>query len=251
MSAKHFYPLSFSSLKAFAQSPAHFVAYKNRQHVETPAMRFGTAVHAAVLEPEKFAEEYRELKVRRGTAAHKALVEEHPNAKWLAAGEWHDLQAITKAVQRHPKAIELLATTTDFEQELHGTLYGHQLRGFADMVGPNWVCDLKTCQMGAPRDFTSTAYRTKYHMQAFIYMNLMQQSLGRACNEFWWVTVEKAAPYVVTVYRANDDLIEAGQKECERLLNEFGQWDGVPRGYDHHAQHDGFFDLGVPYWAAT
>ena len=53
-----FYPLSFSSCKAFSQSPAHFVAYKERKQHETPAMRLGTAVHMAVLEPEKFGERY-------------------------------------------------------------------------------------------------------------------------------------------------------------------------------------------------
>ena len=71
MSNKEYYPLSFSSIKNFATSPAHFIAYKNREQHETPAMRFGTAVHKAILEPFDFIKEYKVLEVRRGTKAYK------------------------------------------------------------------------------------------------------------------------------------------------------------------------------------
>lgn len=248
MDKSTFYPLSFSSLKAFNTSPAHFVAYKQRQQHETPAMRFGTAVHCAVLEPEKFAAQYRELKVRRGTAAYKAILEEHPNAKFLSATEWSELQKIKEAVEAHPMATRLIEQATAFEQELVGAIYGHAFRGFADIIGPNFVVDLKTCQNSSPQQFTNDAFRMKYHVQAYIYTQLLGQRAGQPISDFWWIAVEKTSPFVVTCFQATPELIARGKEELERILDEFVQWDGTPRGYDQRASFD-YFTLDVPHWA--
>ena len=49
--------LSFSSLKAFRQSPKHFYNYKFDKET-TKAMTEGKMFHLAILEPEKFKSEY-------------------------------------------------------------------------------------------------------------------------------------------------------------------------------------------------
>ena len=49
--------VSNSMLSDMARSPAHFQAARRRQREETPAMAIGTAIHCAVLEPERFAAE--------------------------------------------------------------------------------------------------------------------------------------------------------------------------------------------------
>lgn len=52
------YTLSFSSLTAFAISPAAFIAYKLQESKTTDAMLLGELVHCLVLEPEKAKERY-------------------------------------------------------------------------------------------------------------------------------------------------------------------------------------------------
>ena len=48
--------LSFSSLKAFSKSPAHWVYYKKREFKQSPAMRRGWLTHLIALEPERQSE---------------------------------------------------------------------------------------------------------------------------------------------------------------------------------------------------
>ncbi len=248
MNKEQYYPLSFSSCKAFSTSPAHFIAYKNRQQHQTPAMRFGTAVHVATLEPERFEDAYKELTVRRGTAAYKAIVEQHPNAEFLSKTEYEDCLKLRDSVRAHPVAKRLLEDCTEYEKELTGNVLGFPFRGFADGVAPSYVVDLKTTQKGNPRDFTSDAYRQKYHVQGYIYASLLQQLTGQPITEHWLITVEKTSPYVVTCYRLAPEYLQRGKKQLQEILKHFTQWDGVSRGYDHAASF-GHFNLDVPAWA--
>ena len=248
MNKDKYLPLSFSSLKAFSNSPAHFVAYKNKLQHQTPAMRFGTAVHSATLEPEKFAEDYKVLEVRRGTKAFKELEENNPNVTWLTQSEQDEINKLKEAVLSHDIASKLLKDCTAYEQELKGSIGGLTFRGFADGVSSSYVVDLKTTQKGAPRDFTNDAYRQKYHMQGYIYTKLLSKLLGRDINEHWLITVEKNSPYIVTCYKLTKEYLNDGKAELERLLEDFKKWNGEPIGYDKNSNF-GYFDLDVPSWA--
>ena len=248
MSNKEYYPLSFSSIKNFATSPAHFIAYKNREQHETPAMRFGTAVHKAILEPLDFIKEYKVLEVRRGTKAYKELQAEHPNAIWLTPSEWHEINKIKEAVLLHPIASKILGDCMAFEQELKGSISGVPFRGFADGFSPKYCVDLKTCQKGSPRDFTNDSYRQKYHIQGYIYCRLLEEVLGHEIKEHWIIALEKTSPYVVTCYKLTPEIINRGKQELEQLIKKFNQWNGEATGYDQ-ASTFGYFDLDVPSWA--
>lgn len=52
--------LSYSALKAFAQSPAHFIAYKEKKDQEmNQAQKFGRMFHMKTLQPELFEKKYK------------------------------------------------------------------------------------------------------------------------------------------------------------------------------------------------
>jgi hypothetical protein len=50
--------LSSSGLRELAKSPAHYMAYKTQERVETPAMKFGTGFHELIGEPQLFDKKY-------------------------------------------------------------------------------------------------------------------------------------------------------------------------------------------------
>ena len=94
-------PLSFSSLKAFDRSPLAFVHYKEGPRKETDAMRFGTMVHRAVLEPDKYQATVAVYDGRRGTNAHKEFMLENAHKDVLTVKEAATVRSISDSVLNH------------------------------------------------------------------------------------------------------------------------------------------------------
>lgn len=53
--------ISRSELFRLTQSPLHFKYYQEHPEPETAALKFGTAVHARILEPLKFRDDYESI----------------------------------------------------------------------------------------------------------------------------------------------------------------------------------------------
>lgn len=68
--------LSFSAISEFAKSPRHFIAYKMREKKQTKRMKFGSLIHALILEPDEVESLYAVQKiVTPGSANQKAFAE--------------------------------------------------------------------------------------------------------------------------------------------------------------------------------
>lgn len=231
--------LSFSSLKAFAQSPSHFIAYKNKERTESPAMRLGTAAHCAVLEPEEFSKRYDLAVGRKGTKLYKEQLEK--GRILLTNSEWETTHRIQEAVLTHPMSAELLAQCTTFEEKVEGSVLKTPFRGIVDGMCKDFILDLKTTKDGSPEEFSKQVYYQKYHMQAAIYCELT------GVDDYWIVAVESAAPHIVTAYLLDKEAISKGREQLHELINQFNAWDGTPGGYDRDSEF-GFLNLELPTW---
>ena len=101
--------LSFSSLKQFGKSPAHFVGYKNRIFKQSAPMRRGWLTHLITLEPEKI-QELRVLDVAtRANKQYKEAVANHKDGEngVFTAREMLEAQNLALAVKEHPLASKL------------------------------------------------------------------------------------------------------------------------------------------------
>jgi len=231
--------LSFSSLKAFSQSPDHFIAYKNKVFKPSSAMEFGTAVHMAVLEPELFHQTYDLAEGRKGTKIYKTQLE--AGRKLLTQSEWTACHTIQEKVLTHPLSAELLGQCTSLEEKVQGEIEGHPFRGIVDARCKDFAIDLKTTKDGSPREFANSVWRLKYHLQAAIYCELT------GAKDYWIIAVENTAPYVVTAYLLDQDLLDRGRELMFDLIKQFENWDGASGGYDRNTPN-GFFNLEKPSW---
>lgn len=245
----HAHPaVSKSVLDKIARSPAHARAYLDGQREEaTGAMVFGEALHCSVLEPRRFADQYRvfegDRRTKAGKEAYEALTAR--GASVLSAADADAISAMTMSVRKHPVAGGLLA---DGMAEA-SVFWQDERTGLECKARPDWwhrerglVVDLKTTDDASPAGFARSVATYRYHLQAAHYR------AGTGCSRFLFVAVEKKAPYAVAVYELDTDAIRAGAELQATLLGqyascqEFGVWPGYPAEIQQ---------LALPKWAAV
>jgi len=246
MEKADYLPLSFSSLKAFSRSPLAFLDYKLGRKVTTPAMRFGTLVHRAILEPEKYEATVAVTDHRRGTNAYKAFVEEHEGMDILKTREAMDIRLIANRVLEHPFAGEMIKQCTHFELPFTIEQCGVPHRGIIDGLGSWFLLDLKTTSDVSHNALQRTIWSAKYYMQAAIYERAASL-MGHDPEAYFIVAVESAAPHHVQVVELEPQYVARGHMEWERLLDRWRAWDGKSR---HNLDEDdqAGWQMDAPPW---
>lgn len=235
--------LSVSALKAFKRSPNHYIQYLTGPRKESKAMAFGSALHCAVLEPQEFDKRYVispgfDKRTKAGKEGAAAFAAQHPDLTVIDEAQGANLKLVAQAVHGTPEAAKLLQEAVAFEQVRTEPVGGVPFKGIADIVGPYWVADLKTCRDASPAGFGRSAAQLHYHLQAAAYKRLWH------VPDFYWIAVESDAPWNVAVYRQDEESAEKADALLMRLIAEWQEWDGKPQSY-----FSGVQDLALPAWA--
>ena len=238
--------VSASHLKKVMQSPYHYwSAYLNPDRVAmvpTAAMRLGSLVHCAVLEPDELTKRY-QLAPDRRTKEGKAAVVEMAAAGMEAVSEADLAQALQMAdAVRSNSTAALLLANGQAEQSFW---WDDIATGMRCKCRPDWfdgetIVDLKTCSDASAAGFAKAVAQWSYQVQAAHYL------CGTLAKRFVFVAVEKSAPYAVGVYELDAEAMVHGSvlrhnalqriQDC-RAINE---WPGYT---------DGIQTLQLPGWA--
>lgn len=211
--------LSFSAIKQFAQSPAHFMAYKLGQRVETPAMKKGTMIHCAILEPDELENRYTILKKEelpnpesdfRNTEnkKFKELFEAKATSEGkeiIAPSDWDNLIAHRDLAYSNEAIAPYLNGLVKKEDYATWEFGGFNWRGVRDGVGKSYVLDLKTVADADPNRTRYLCDQEKYHWQQFLYKQapdispfyasfnlLVDGNMGISLHEISWSKLAKA-----------------------------------------------------------
>ncbi len=221
--------ISRSDLGHLLRSPKHYWSKKVdpariETSYETPAMRLGTAVHMAALEPDRFGQVYGEgPMVSRSTKVWKEA-QAATKAKLLPPDEFrlitgivrslHDHDAASKALFRGKGENEATFITKDIPS-------GIDLKCRADRVtSTGFLIDLKTTQDASARAFGKSVVNFNYHLQAAFYMRCVEEATGTCPMGFVFVAVEKEPPYACQVFLADDEMLNIGTKKVDDLLSQ-------------------------------
>lgn len=221
--------ISKSGLDLIARSPLHYwSAYldPNRQpREETDAMKVGTAIHAAVLEPDVFASGYMpapkiDRRTKEGKQMHadlQAMAEER-GAILLDADDYAACQAIAEQVRQHPAARALFASGKA-EQSAFWTdaETGVLCKARPDWLMPGAVLDVKSTEDASPDGFRRSIVSWRYHVQAAWYLDGLT-AIGHDARAFIFGAFEKKPPYAAGFYFADADMIDVGRREYRRCL---------------------------------
>lgn len=242
--------VSKSRLDTFRRSPFHYWSeYLSGQappREESAAFRFGSAFHAAVLEPGLFEEDYVRTSYRTRTLkAYREEEEEHPGRTLLTESEGWMIDGMLESIHSHARAAELLLDAGG-NPELSAFAYYEgaemNLRGRFDMFRSDGnraqIIDLKTCQDASPRGFEKSVRQWGYHRQAAMY-SMLAKLCGFEHVDFIFVAVDKKPPFATGVYTLSASDEERGWDEVFRSLQALRQcmdedkWPSYAGGQQH------------------
>lgn len=224
-----------SSLKILLRkSPLHYQYSLTHPREETAAMRLGTAVHLAVLQPDLFAAGYvakpagMKFNTKEGIAWRDAQTR-----VILDADDYDNVYAMAEAVLSSPAAQPFLAPG-QVEAPILWTdaATGIACKGKPDLVtGTGILTDLKTARDLTPRRFTAACLDLGYLFSMAMYADGLAAN-GREPGDVALVCVESVAPFDVVVYRLDAEALDVGREEYRRALEtlkvcrETGRWPG-------------------------
>lgn len=219
-------PVRFSNLKHFARSALHF-QHSIREPLEaTPAMRIGTLVHQIVLGGAPPL-------VWDGTRRGKAWDEfkaANCGREIFTQSELERARAVASAVLENFIAEPYLIGTTEKR-----IVWGNgdvPCAGTPDVVGADFVADLKTTSDASPNKFRWQALQMAYHAQLAWYRDGLEMGGHATVSRCIIVAVETKAPYGVTVHELSTGAIESGRRlystwlELYRVCRDTGHWPG-------------------------
>lgn len=220
-----------STLWEMRKSPAHYKYALDHPQPDTPALKFGRALHMAVLEPDAYSKHYavgidadRRTKAGReqwdafqaanadreiiSSADHDVIVEMY-SAVWNAAGKLlNKTGREIPAFWRDPD--------TGIKCKCRWDAIDNRLNCYK-------VIDLKTCADASTEAFTKDALKYGYDVQAAHYLRGFRAVYGKKKVDFYFVCIEKTPPYAVNVIKASDSFIERGTWILMDLMNKLGE----------------------------
>lgn len=230
--------ISSSVLKEAARSLAHcYARYFDpaREKKTTPAMDFGTCVHTMVLEPLSQHQVFAVVPegMDRRSKEGKAFFADIEDAGLIALKQtdFEKIEKITKSVFSNTKAKELINHDLSIIEQsffVDCSLHGLKLKARPDIFIPpckdfpsGAICDLKTTLDASQGGFERSAYNLGYHIQAGWYAYVISSALKlNEIPDFYFISVEKEAPYACTVFKASKYFIYSGIKKAIALYDE-------------------------------
>lgn len=239
---------SHSRLCTVEVSPAHLRAGVEKLSKWTRDM--GTAIHAAILEWDRFQREYAQAKqceatTGKGTQCSKLGTGVY-GGQWLCSTHRPDIGesecfvlnptqtqqvlAAREAVMRHPEARRLLAGEwNEASAYWIDDEFGVPCKARIDHINEVEDCtvELKTTRDASHEAFGVDAYKFRYYRQGAWYLDALRRFddvlLLNPTHRIIAVEYENPALPVVQVYRVPDWLLQAGHLEQRTLLARYAE----------------------------
>jgi exodeoxyribonuclease VIII len=224
----------------------------------SPAMALGTALHAAILEPENdlaqaVVQPDIDKRTKLGKEEHAAFVAAHEGRCIITPDQAQQLDGMVAACERDWRIKHCLSACKKREVSVFGEIGGFPAKARLDAWnGHGMVCDLKTTRDLAG-DFEKSIASFGYGLQAAWYRAVLRSAMsatGRMMPDdfsFVFLVVETTAPFGTAVYRMSDEVMDA---YSERLVELQKLWwkCKAENKYPGWPQDD-VVDIGLPAWA--
>jgi exodeoxyribonuclease VIII len=218
--------LNASRFKAFHRSPYHFF---NQKEVETTeAMKIGTAVHTAMLEPSLYDSSIGYLpdvdgRTTEGKAIKKAFEEKYAGKAILKAASEEIVDRVCIAIQysHEWKAIKTVQNMR-YEQVLLCDLHGVPCKAKLDLIDVEngIIRDIKTCDDASIDRFSYTIKDRLYWLQAGFYCLMAEKVYNKPFN-FEFIAAETCDPSTALFHPVDEKELSHWKQLVDILLLEY------------------------------
>jgi exodeoxyribonuclease VIII len=213
-----------SAAKHILTSPAHYQAYINTPQEETKALRFGTFVHSAVLEPHTLNDLYATAPdCDKRTKEGKALWSEFATANAGKTILDYEESAMGHLVASSARfALKRLGVEFDATEVMYHVDYnGVPLKAAIDGVAGDYLWDIKTTGAGeaTAAGMLKSIRSYKYALQAYWYRLVYELATGKRPLGFRFLFVEKEPPFACAVCEIGPELMSWAIADFEKAVN--------------------------------
>jgi hypothetical protein len=218
--------LNASRFKAFHRSPYHFL---NQKEVETTeAMKIGTAIHTACLEPNLYDSSIGFLpdvdgRTTEGKAIKKEFEAKYAGKTILKAASKEVVDRAVSAIVRSDEWDAIRANKgMRYEQVLMCDLFGTACKSRLDLidVDAGIIRDIKSCDDASIVRFSYTVKDRLYWLQAGFYTLMAEQVFNKRFN-FEFIAVETSDPSVALFHPVDEQELLKWKRIVEGLLHHY------------------------------
>ena len=202
------------------KSPEYFRFAMDNPQPTTPAMRFGSAIHMNVLQPEEFNKNYAispkfDKRTKQGKADYAEFVKKNTFKTVISEQDFELMEQMTSKLMRDSDAKALLSKgLKEHIIAWENEEYNVKCRGMLDIYRKDdgIIIDLKTTQDSSYYGFASSVRKFKYYKQAAFYLDAV------GAQEFYIVAIEKNPPFSINIIQIGDELLDKGRELYNRDL---------------------------------
>ncbi len=242
---------SNSFLKDMRRSPAH-ARYKEAEDYDTRAKEIGSAIHMAILEPERFSEHYLIADADDRRSAHyKGLAQDVGGHRVLTRSEFRRIDGMQNSAYQNKRFAKLMSDPGRNELSVvsKDPVTGVAVKCRFDRKGDGmWALDLKKCQDARGSEFVKAVTNYGYYMQVAFYVAVWEWETGEKISYFPLVAIEEKAPHGVVMHPIDEVAMILGRKHFREALDSYARCldSEVWPGYADEEEM-----ISVTEWAAT
>jgi len=211
------YALSSSAIKNLIDSPKSYARSLNYK-TDSPAFKTGRLIHLAALEPEKLDSLCHIVEVQSATTKkYKDKVIEVGSDQFVYTRKEYDKAMYTVDALQQNDLWQELTRDSQFEQPAFDILHGYPFRAKADVLGTDFIADLKTTS--DLKAFKWSAKKYSYDVQLYIYCNLFNIDY----KNFYFFVIDKSTGDL-GIYDCEESFYNSGKDKLQYGLKVFEQY---------------------------
>lgn len=211
-----------TTIKAISVSPAnlYFNPFKGSK-----SAHIGTAIHAALLEPDVFKREFtlRPDITTRASKEFKTLAEEFDSERIIIGSEVEAINRMVVSSLLNDDFTDYVSARGHSEVSMfaHCPETGLNLKCRFDRLSDShaYPLDVKSCRDASQRGFSQAIGQYHYHVQAAFYLYVLKLVTGKDFNQFAFFAIENSPPYKNCMYYIGEESLELGRKTMFEAMN--------------------------------